>query len=80
MIEGVKIFIKRSKTDQSGEGSIKAIPYFNNNEFCPVRALKEYIKDIEEESVDIKNLKEKLQKVSEYIKRQSGKSRLYGVN
>lgn len=43
--EGVKIFIKRSKTDQSGEGSIKAIPYFNNNEFCPVRALKEYIKD-----------------------------------
>lgn len=43
--EGVKIFIKRSKTDQSGEGLIKAIPYFNNNEFCPVRALKEYIKD-----------------------------------
>ena len=28
--EGVKIFIKRSKTDQSGEGMIKAIPYFDN--------------------------------------------------
>tara|TARA_B100001123_G_scaffold96907_1_gene111611 strand:+ start:382 stop:1335 length:954 start_codon:yes stop_codon:yes gene_type:complete len=42
--EGVKIFIKRSKTDQSGEGSIKAIPYFNNNEYCPVKALDHYIK------------------------------------
>ena len=41
--EGVKILIKRSKTDQSGEGSIKAIPYFNNQEFCPVIALKNYI-------------------------------------
>jgi len=41
--EGVKILIKRSKTDQSGEGSIKAIPYFNNEEFCPVVALKNYI-------------------------------------
>ncbi len=42
--EGVKILIKRSKTDQSGEGIIKAIPYFENKEFCPVIALKEYIK------------------------------------
>ena len=42
--EGVKILIKRSKTDQFGEGTIKAIPYFDNNEFCPVIALKEYIK------------------------------------
>ena len=41
--EGVKILIKRSKTDQSGEGTIKAIPYFNNQEFCPVIALKNYI-------------------------------------
>jgi len=32
--EGVKILIKRSKTDQSGEGIIKAIPYFENQEFC----------------------------------------------
>ena len=43
--EGVKILIKRSKTDQSGEGIIKAIPYFDNNEFCPVIALKNYIKN-----------------------------------
>ena len=41
--EGVKILIKRSKTDQSGEGSIKAIPYFENQEFCPVVTLKNYI-------------------------------------
>ena len=41
--EGIKILIKRSKTDQSGEGAIKAIPYFDNQEFCPVLALKKYI-------------------------------------
>ena len=41
--EGVKILIKRSKTDQSGEGIIKAIPYFDNQEFCPVISLKKYI-------------------------------------
>ncbi len=43
--EGVKILIKRSKTDQSGEGSVKAIPYFDNQEFCPVITLKDYIKN-----------------------------------
>ena len=42
--EGVKILIKKSKTDQSGEGIIKAIPYFNNTEFCPVITLQKYIK------------------------------------
>ena len=42
--EGVKIFIKRSKTDQSGEGMTKAIPYFNNNLYCPVNSLKKWIK------------------------------------
>ena len=41
--EGVKILIKRSKTDQTGEGNTKAIPYFDNQEFCPVLSLKEYI-------------------------------------
>ena len=42
--EGVKILIKRSKTDQSGEGIIKAIPYFDNKNFCPVLTLKNYIR------------------------------------
>ncbi len=41
--EGVKIFVKRSKTDQSGEGMIKAIPYFEDKNFCPVKALKKWI-------------------------------------
>ena len=41
--EGVKIFIKRSKTDQSGEGMTKGIPYFSNQEYCPVIALKNWI-------------------------------------
>jgi len=43
--EGVKILIKRSKTDQSGEGIVKAIPYFDNKEFCPVTTLKNYINE-----------------------------------
>ena len=41
--EGVKIFVKRSKTDQSGEGMTKGIPYFTNPEFCPVKNLKKWI-------------------------------------
>ena len=41
--EGVKIFVKRSKTDQSGEGMTKGIPYFTNSEFCPVKTLKKLI-------------------------------------
>ncbi len=41
--EGLKIFIKRSKTDQVGEGSIKAIPYFKNKEYCPVMKLQNWI-------------------------------------
>ena len=41
--EGVKIFIKKSKTDQSGEGMIKALPYFENKNFCPVTWLKKWL-------------------------------------
>ena len=41
--EGVKIFIKKSKTDQSGEGMIKAIPYFTSEKFCPVLSLSNWI-------------------------------------
>jgi len=47
--EGVKIFIKKSKTDQSGEGMIKAIPYFDNSEFCPVKSLKKWIEYLKSE-------------------------------
>ena len=41
--EGVKIFIKRSKTDQFGEGSVKALPYFDNSQYCPVASLQKWI-------------------------------------
>ena len=41
--EGVKIFIKRSKTDQSGEGMTKGIPYFSDQNYCPVVSLKNWI-------------------------------------
>ena len=41
--EGVKINIKKSKTDQIGIGMVKAIPYFENTKFCPVVSLKEWI-------------------------------------
>ena len=45
--EGVKIFVKKSKTDQSGEGMVKAIPYFSNPEYCPVVSLKNWLKEIQ---------------------------------
>ena len=41
--EGVKIVIKRSKTDQTGQGMIKAIPYFENKTYCPVTSLRNWI-------------------------------------
>jgi len=41
--EGLKINIKRSKTDQFGEGSVKALPYFDNSQYCPVVSLKKWI-------------------------------------
>jgi len=45
--EGVKIFIKRSKTDQSGEGMTKGIPYFSNQNYCPVISLKNWLEKSE---------------------------------
>ena len=42
--EGIKINIKKSKTDQFGEGSIKALPYFDNHHYCPVRSIQSWIK------------------------------------
>jgi len=57
--EGVKIFIKRSKTDQSGEGMIKAIPYFDNNLFCPVVSLKKWISNSEIKSGKIFDISDK---------------------
>ena len=41
--EGLKINIKKSKTDQFGEGMIKGIPYFQNKMYCPVANLKKWL-------------------------------------
>ena len=57
--EGIKIFIKRSKTDQSGEGNIKAIPYFENQDYCPVLKLKEWMEFSKINSGKIFNISDK---------------------
>jgi len=41
--EGLKISLKRSKTDQFGEGSVKGLPYFDNSEYCPVISIRKWI-------------------------------------
>ena len=41
--EGLKITIRRSKTDQFGEGMTKGLPYFNNDIYCPIRNLKKWL-------------------------------------
>tara|TARA_Y100000389_G_scaffold191126_1_gene216779 strand:+ start:33 stop:989 length:957 start_codon:yes stop_codon:yes gene_type:complete len=41
--EGLKINIKRSKTDQFGEGFTKALPYFDSPQYCPVVSLRNWL-------------------------------------
>ena len=41
--EGLKITLRRSKTDQFGEGSLKALPYFDNPQYCPVASLQKWV-------------------------------------
>ena len=57
--EGVKIFVKRSKTDQSGEGMTKAIPYFDNINFCPVKALNKWVLEAQLKDGKIFNISDK---------------------
>ena len=57
--EGVKIFVKRSKTDQSGEGMTKAIPYFDNINFCPVKALNKWVFEAQLKDGKIFNISDK---------------------
>ena len=42
--EGLKISLKRSKTDQFGEGFTKGLPYFDNSQYCPVVSIRKWIK------------------------------------
>ena len=57
--EGVKIFVKKSKTDQSGEGMTKAIPYFSNLNYCPVTSLKKWTEEIKIKSGKIFDISDK---------------------
>lgn len=41
--EGLKITIKKSKTDKFGEGMIKGLPYFINETYCPIVNLKKWL-------------------------------------
>ena len=41
--EGLKISIRRSKTDQFGEGMMKGLPYLTNEKYCPVVNLKNWL-------------------------------------
>ncbi|MDA9974865.1 tyrosine-type recombinase/integrase [Candidatus Pelagibacter sp.] len=41
--EGLKISLKKSKTDQFGEGFVKGLPYFENSQYCPVFSLRKWI-------------------------------------
>jgi len=41
--EGVKITLKKSKTDQFGQGFLKGIPYFDNPRYCPVISIQNWL-------------------------------------
>ena len=41
--EGLKVNVKRSKTDQFGEGAVKGLPYFDNTQYCPVVSIKKWL-------------------------------------
>ena len=41
--EGLKINLRRSKTDQFGEGFTKALPFFDSSQYCPVVSLKKLL-------------------------------------
>ncbi|MDC3175585.1 tyrosine-type recombinase/integrase [Candidatus Pelagibacter sp.] len=41
--EGLKINLRKSKTDQFGEGYVKALPYFKNELYCPVKSIKNWL-------------------------------------
>ena len=59
VVEGVKIFVKRSKTDQSGEGMTKAIPSFNNALYCPVVHLQNWIYELKNKTGKIFSISDK---------------------
>ena len=43
VFEGLKITVKKSKTDQFGEGMVKGIPHFENKLYCPVTNIRRWL-------------------------------------
>ena len=43
VFEGLKITVRKSKTDQLGEGFTKGIPNFNNQLYCPVTSVRRWL-------------------------------------
>ena len=43
VFEGLKITVKKSKTDQFGEGMTKGIPHFENKLYCPVTTIRRWL-------------------------------------
>ena len=43
VFEGLKVTLKKSKTDQFGEGFTKGIPHFDHSLYCPVTSLKRWL-------------------------------------
>jgi len=41
--EGLKITLRKSKTDQFGEGFLKGLPYFDNQTYCPVISVQNWL-------------------------------------
>jgi integrase len=41
--DGLVVKLRRSKTDQDGQGSTKGIPYGSRSETCPVRVLRAWL-------------------------------------
>ena len=41
--EGLKITLRKSKSDQYGQGLVKGIPYFKNTKYCPVIAVQDWL-------------------------------------
>lgn len=62
--QGLTITIQRSKTDQAGEGRQVAIPYAKGR-ICPVRALREWIEQLPDQSGAIFRSVTKAGKISE---------------
>jgi site-specific recombinase XerD len=41
--EGLRVYLRRSKTDQEGRGTVKPIPYGSHPQTCPVRAWRAWV-------------------------------------